>query len=126
MDQVAIAIVWNRGQVLVGRRPPGKLLAGFLEFPGGKSRPGESLAHACVRECREETGLDVTVLGLRAQINHRYDHGEMNLHFFDCALVDASRESERSSTYDWMDPATLRDTDFPPANQRVLAEIRLR
>jgi ADP-ribose pyrophosphatase YjhB (NUDIX family) len=30
--------------------------------PSGRCQPGESAAAACVRECREETGLDVRIV----------------------------------------------------------------
>lgn len=126
MDSIAIAIVWQRGRVLVGRRPPGKTLAGLLEFPGGKCRPNESLIDACVRECFEETGLEVRVLGLRARIHHRYEHGEVDLHFFDCEVLDGSRELDARAPFAWLDPATLCDADFPPANASVLEELRQR
>jgi adenine-specific DNA glycosylase len=33
---VACALLDNRGQVLLAKRPEGKTLAGFWEFPGGK------------------------------------------------------------------------------------------
>lgn len=48
------------GRLLVIRRgrPPG---AGLYTIPGGKVEPGETLAVACAREVREETGLEVEV-----------------------------------------------------------------
>jgi acetyl-CoA carboxylase carboxyl transferase subunit beta len=61
--QAVGAIVWRAadGAVLLVRRanPP---LAGRWTLPGGKVEPGETPAEAIVREVREETGLDVTVL----------------------------------------------------------------
>ena len=46
-------------------RPPG---AGLWSVPGGKCEPGESTAAACVREAREETGLDVQVQRLAGRV----------------------------------------------------------
>jgi 8-oxo-dGTP diphosphatase len=48
------------GRLLLIRRlrPPG---AGRWSVPGGKCGPDEAAAAACVRECREETGLLVEV-----------------------------------------------------------------
>lgn len=57
-------VVWNRqGQVLLIRRrnPP---RAGQWSLPGGKLEHGETLEAALRREIREETGLEVEILGL--------------------------------------------------------------
>jgi len=35
---------------------------GYWALPGGRMDPDESIAKTIVRECKEETGLDVTVL----------------------------------------------------------------
>ena len=47
------------GRVLVAQRPSGKHLAGFWEFPGGKSDPGELPFDALRRELAEEIGIVV-------------------------------------------------------------------
>ena len=51
-------VVVHEGKLLLVRRgqEPGK---GLWSVPGGRVEAGESLAEACVREVREETGLDV-------------------------------------------------------------------
>lgn len=50
----------DRRILLIRRgRPPG---AGLWSVPGGKCRPGEPPAAACVREVLEETGLTVQVV----------------------------------------------------------------
>lgn len=50
----------HEGRLLVVRRgrEPGR---GRWSVPGGRVEPGESVARACAREVREETGLDVEV-----------------------------------------------------------------
>jgi ADP-ribose pyrophosphatase YjhB (NUDIX family) len=52
------AVVVHRGRLLVVRRghEPGR---GLWSVPGGRVEAGESLAAACAREVREETGIDV-------------------------------------------------------------------
>lgn len=48
-------------EVLLQKRSFGKL-KGFWVLPGGKVESGEDAWKACVREAREETGLDVSVV----------------------------------------------------------------
>lgn len=57
-------VIWNRqDQVLLIRRlnPP---RAGHWSLPGGRVERGERLEDALRREIREETGLEVEILGL--------------------------------------------------------------
>jgi 8-oxo-dGTP diphosphatase len=57
-------VVWNdEGEVLLIRRskPPRQ---GEWSLPGGKVEFGETLEQALRRELREETGLEVEILGL--------------------------------------------------------------
>ena len=56
---VAGALYDERGRVLITQRPPGKVLAGRWEFPGGKLHDGEDAYDGLVRELREELGVEV-------------------------------------------------------------------
>ena len=53
------AIVNDKEEILV----LWKKRHGHYEFPGGKVLSGETLEEAAVRECREELGVDVSILG---------------------------------------------------------------
>ena len=52
MKRIAIALIWWRDRLLVGRRGDDVVLAGRDEFPGGKCEPGEKPSAAVVREWR--------------------------------------------------------------------------
>lgn len=49
-------------RVLAAQRAYPPALRGLWEFPGGKQEPGESARAALSRECREELGVEITVL----------------------------------------------------------------
>jgi ADP-ribose pyrophosphatase YjhB (NUDIX family) len=57
------ALIFHRGRILMAERgkPP---LMGQWSLPGGLVETGESLADAIRREVREETGLEVDLLGV--------------------------------------------------------------
>jgi mutator protein MutT len=117
---VAIAIALRDQAVLIGRRPAGVPLAGLWEFPGGKVREGETPAAAAGRECLEETGLAVEVLERYRVVNHRYDHGDVELHFFLCRPLDGSSPRE---PFRWLPRAELAGLEFPAANSEVIASL---
>ena len=60
INVVGAAIVTN-GTVLCAQRGPGKSLAGYWEFPGGKIEPHETARQALHREIEEELLCEVEV-----------------------------------------------------------------
>ncbi len=52
-------IAFQEGKILCVRYNNPKM-QGFLDFPGGKIEPGETELDACLREVKEEAGLDIT------------------------------------------------------------------
>lgn len=60
MVEVAVGVLIRAdGQFLLTSRPPGKVYAGYWEFPGGKLEAGESVEQALRRELHEEIGLTI-------------------------------------------------------------------
>jgi 8-oxo-dGTP diphosphatase len=58
--EVAVGVLIREdGDFLLTSRPPGKVYAGYWEFPGGKLEPGESVEQALRRELQEEIGLTI-------------------------------------------------------------------
>eukprot|EP00193_Tetraselmis_chui_P001627 CAMPEP_0177764628 /NCGR_PEP_ID=MMETSP0491_2-20121128/7508_1 /TAXON_ID=63592 /ORGANISM="Tetraselmis chuii, Strain PLY429" /LENGTH=167 /DNA_ID=CAMNT_0019280819 /DNA_START=74 /DNA_END=577 /DNA_ORIENTATION=- len=55
----AVALIDDRGRILLAQRPEGKAMAGLWEFPGGKVEANESPEAALVRELREELAVSV-------------------------------------------------------------------
>lgn len=118
---IAIAVVVHEGRVLIGRRPADVPLAGYWEFPGGKIQVGETPSEAAARECREETGLAIRVGQAYPEIEHEYEHGSVQLHFFAATPVDAA--AEPSAPFRWVPLTELREYRFPDANREVIDRL---
>ena len=121
IQRVAIAVVEHAGCYLVGMRKSGQVLSGFAEFPGGKCLPNEERSRCAIRECREETGLDVTAIRQLSACRHTYPHGTVELEFWLC------RPSEGAATaiagdrgYEWVPAQALKSLPFPDANRTVI------
>jgi mutator protein MutT len=121
---VGIALVRLAGCFLIRKRPPlpGSPMPGVWEFPGGKCEPGETPEAAAVRETREESGLSVRVDRLRASFSHRYPHGLIALHYFDCS-VEAPVSLNPSTGFIWCEAAELPGLVFPEANAPILEQL---
>lgn len=119
MTHIAIAVVEHAGQFLIGERPPGVALAGLWEFPGGKVEPGETPEAAAVRECLEETGLLVEVVGEYPRHDHDYAHDRVRLQFFSCR--PKSQELAPLSPFRWVPREELQAYEFPRGNSELLS-----
>lgn len=112
--QVVIAIIKNKiGNVLLLKRlrvetaKDGAQL--MWAFPGGKPNTGESLEDAVVREVKQETGFNITVL---EKISER-SHPQFPAHiiYFACELADFRvkpiLDIHEVSEIKWVEPTAL-------------------
>lgn len=107
-------------EVLIGVRPDGVPLAGYWEFPGGKVQPNESFESAAVRECLEETGLEVVVVGEYPDVTFDYEHGSVHLRFFRCRLHADEVQREPQPPFCWTRKSQLDRLRFPEANATLI------
>ncbi len=123
--EIAVGVIWRRGRILVGRRRADQMLGGLWEFPGGKRRPGESLAETARREILEETGLEVVLDETPyAVVEHTYSHFRITLTAFPCRS-DRGRPVARSTdALRWVRLPDLSALPFPKANLAVIDAIR--
>jgi 8-oxo-dGTP diphosphatase len=123
--RVGIGLIRRGGCFLIRGRPPlpGSPMPGLWEFPGGKCEPGETPEGATIRECLEEAGLAVRVVGLRQSLVHRYPHGLVELNYYDCAPEDASAVYPAGGGFAWVEAGRLPDLPFPEANAPLLREL---
>jgi 8-oxo-dGTP diphosphatase len=121
--RIGIALVEKDGSYLIGRRRADGPLAGYWEFPGGKCRPGEPPDACAERECCEETGLRVEAQQLRRIVNHRYEHGTVELYFYDCQAAPGQQSGAPLPPFRWVRREHMVNYTFPPANETVLQDL---
>jgi 8-oxo-dGTP diphosphatase len=65
----------------------------------------------------------VVVQRLRRVIRHRYPHGYVELHFFDCRTEDPQAEPPPETGFRWVPAGDLPGYTFPGANEPIVAEL---
>ncbi|HRC37187.1 MAG: NUDIX domain-containing protein [Rubrivivax sp.] len=79
---VAVGVLIDaQGRFLLTTRPPGKVYAGYWEFPGGKVEHGESIEQALRRELHEELGITIAAAQPWQVELVDYPHARVRLHF---------------------------------------------
>ena len=120
---IGVAVVEHARRYLVGERSADKTLPGKAEFPGGKCGPHESPRTAAVRECKEETGLDVRPVRLLMERIFQYDHDTVDLRFWLCEAQGEIPDDLQG--FRWVDVEELMTLNFPAANAPLLEKIQL-
>jgi 8-oxo-dGTP diphosphatase len=121
--RVAIAVVMDRGRILISRRGRSDHLAGYWEFPGGKCLSGEPPEQCVIREVREEVGLDIQPEQELQAIHFSYPHRHIVLFPFICRPVSGVACPLDVAEVRWILPDDLRSYRFPPANDSLIAEL---
>ncbi len=121
---IAVAVVYKRGRVLIGRRPAHALLGGLWEFPGGKVQEGETLEAAAAREVREEIGIEVEILDPIAAVDHAYSHFRITMHAFAARWISGEAKAIGCDEVKWVYPRDLDRYAFPKANRRIIERLR--
>ncbi len=107
------AVIFRGDEVLVAMR--GKLpRRDVWSIPGGAQEIGETYVEAAIREVKEETGLDIEVLGLVDVVDaiNRDDDGRVRYHY---TLVDVVAE--------WVDGEAVAQDDLADARWVKIEEI---
>lgn len=120
---VAAAIIRRDDLILLSRRKPDAHLPDLWEFPGGKVEPGESLTAALMREIMEELGISIHVGDEYYMTTHHYATRSVELHFFNCSIVDGEPKAIEVAEFCWVKPIDLLSYKFPEADLELVKRL---
>ncbi|HEX7080732.1 MAG TPA: 8-oxo-dGTP diphosphatase MutT [Gammaproteobacteria bacterium] len=114
------------GRVLVNQRLPGTHMAGFWEFPGGKSAPGETPLGALRRELREELGIEVSCASPLIELVHDYREKRVRLDVWRVERWDGVPRGLERQPLRWVDVEELTEIGLLPADAPIVEALRSR
>jgi mutator protein MutT len=121
---VAAALVFRAGKLLITQRYPDAHLGGLWEFPGGKREPEESFEICLMRELREELGIEVSVGDLVESLIHAYPEKTVQLRFYACRWLTNEPRPLGCCAFRWIIARELWNYQFPAADARLLERLR--
>jgi 8-oxo-dGTP diphosphatase len=130
ITEVAAAVMLRgdpaRPEFLLAQRPPGKVYAGYWEFPGGKVEPGETAREALIRELQEELGVTVDRAWPWLCREFSYPHATVRLRFFRVSAWQGELTAVEHSALVWLKAGQPPDVSpILPANGPILGALAL-
>ena len=121
---VAAALVFRNGKVLITQRFPGDHLGGLWEFPGGKREGRETFEDCLRRELDEELRIQVDVYEVVEALTHAYPEKTVHLRFFQCQWRCGDPVAVGCADFRWVGPMELKQYSFPAADSRLLEKLQ--
>ncbi len=113
---VTAAIIERNGRILAARRGPGKHLAGYWEFPGGKLEDGETPQQCLARELHEELGVHCDIGAFVAESTYDYGHKQVRLLAYRAVHRDGEFRPVEHDQLLWLLPVELDHLEWAPAD----------
>jgi 8-oxo-dGTP diphosphatase len=123
MRVVAAVLFDASGRVLISQRPPGKFLAGYWEFPGGKLDAGEAPEQALRRELREELGIELRRCHPLLQLRHDYSGRAVALEVFVVDEAGGEPSGLEGQALKWVSVAELCEQQLLPADGPIVEAL---
>ena len=123
MIEVVAAIVERDGKYLIARRAPGKHLAGYWEFPGGKIEEGEKPEDSLQREMWEEFGVHADVGDYLGDNVHDYGSKTIRLLAYEVAVSGEILQSTDHDCIEWVALEDMGNYQLAEADIPLLEQI---
>ena len=124
ITDVVAALIWDGPRFMICQRPAHKARGLLWEFVGGKTKPGETMEEALIRECNEELDISVSVSDIFTQVVHEYPDIHIRLTLFNCAIAEGTPKLLEHNDLKWILPSEIPDYAFCPADKDILALIQ--
>ena len=124
MISVVCAIIEDdAGSYLLAKRPEGKCLGGFWEFPGGKLEQGEKIEAALIRELQEELLIQTEVFEILEKVEHHDEKFSIRLIPCRARILSGVPTALEHSEIGWFSVHEIDRSSLAPADVPILAML---
>lgn len=123
VEVVAGLIGDSSGRWLVNCRPPGRPMAGWWEFPGGKRQAGETPFAALERELREELGIEVLEAEPALLLVHDYPDKRVRLDVWHVLRYGGEVAARENQPLRWVTAEECRRLNLLEADWPIVAHL---
>jgi mutator protein MutT len=120
---VAAALIFREGKLLITQRRADDHLPNLWEFPGGKVEASETFETCLTREIREELGIEISVGKLVEDLTHSYPEKTVRLCFFECRLISGEAKAIHVQDLQWIAREELKNFEFPAADAKLIERL---
>lgn len=120
------AVIVRDGRIFAAKRGPGRSMAGFWEFPGGKIEPGETPEQALARELNEELGIVTSVGEYITTSTHAAGSTVISLSTYFCTLQSGEPVTTEHEEIRWVSPDELESLTWAPADIETVEMLKAR
>ena len=123
---VSIALIDNRDQILISKRPEKKFLSGYWEFPGGKVEKNETPENAIIREVKEELNVNINNKCIAPLSFSEFDYKKFQLLLllYVCRRWEGEPTSMEKNEMKWVKANMLRQFKMPPADDSLIYSLQ--
>lgn len=117
------ALVLRRGRALLVRRPPGGLLGGLWELPGGALVRGEKPEDGLRRSLREGVGVELERATSAGAVEHVFTHRRLRLHLFHAEVSPGRLRLAGPTAHRWLPPARIGEVAYGALTRKALLQL---
>jgi len=120
MLKVTCGILQKGDKYFVARRPQGKSMGGYWEFPGGKVEEGEPESTCLYREWKEELDASIIIYHDLEPITYDYGNFQIELYSFLIEVPDGKITLKEHTESGYFSKKELLGMDLTPADRIVV------
>ena len=121
--KVTAAVIEENGKILIGRRKPGRHMAGKWEFPGGKIEPGETPQQSLERELMEELAIRARIGEFLLSTSFEGEGVSLELLVYRAERVSGEPALIEHEAIRWVRPDELSGYDLADSDRTVAEKL---